>query len=141
MISPMLPKLCVAVGCPEQGNHCLRLQIKLLICTAHVYFGKVAGTRLLNLILTLDFYELGVLRNRYSYALQGCQQYSLNTTLRPNYCTGVVISTVRCSGELPKKKPGFFWEISPKSVYPPTHPWVFVRFGSTKGEFSFVQKL
>ena len=97
MISPMLPKLCVAVGCPEQGNHCLRLQIKLLICTAHVYFGKVAGTRLLNLILTLDFYELGVLRNRYSYALQGCQQYSLNTTLRPNYCTGVVISTVRCS--------------------------------------------
>ena len=91
MISPMLPKLCVAVGCPEQGNHCLRLQIKLLICTAHVYFGEVAGTRLLNLILTLNFYELGVLRNRYSYALQGCQQYSLNTTLWPNYCTGVVI--------------------------------------------------
>ena len=26
------------------------------------------------------------------------------------------------------------WEISPKSVYPPTHPRVFVRFGSTKGE-------
>ena len=93
MISPMLPKLCVAVGCPEQGNHCLRLQIKLLICTAHVYFGKVAGTRLLNLILTLDFYELGVLRNRYSYALQGCQQYSLNTTLRPNYCTGWLFYT------------------------------------------------
>ena len=33
-----------------------------------------------------------------------------------------------------KKKPVFFWEISPKSVYPPTHPRVFVRFGRTKGE-------
>ena len=32
------------------------------------------------------------------------------------------------------KKTFFFWEISPKSVYPPTHPRVFVRFGSTKGE-------
>ena len=28
----------------------------------------------------------------------------------------------------------FFWEISPKSVYPRTHPRVFVRFGRTKGE-------
>ena len=37
-------------------------------------------------------------------------------------------------GELPKKKTGFFWEISPKSVYPPTHPRVFVRFGRRKGE-------
>ena len=37
-------------------------------------------------------------------------------------------------GGLPKKKTFFFWEISPKSVYPPTHPRVFVRFGSTKGE-------
>ena len=36
-------------------------------------------------------------------------------------------------GGLPKKT-GFFWEISPKSVYPPTHPRVFVRFGRTKGE-------
>ena len=33
-----------------------------------------------------------------------------------------------------QKKTVFFWEISPKSVYPPTHPRVFVRFGSTKGE-------
>ena len=37
-------------------------------------------------------------------------------------------------GELPKKKNVFFWEISPKSVYPPTHPRIFVRFGRTKGE-------
>ena len=36
--------------------------------------------------------------------------------------------------EAAKKKTVFFWEISPKSVYPPTHPRVFVRFGSTKGE-------
>ena len=28
----------------------------------------------------------------------------------------------------------FFWETFPKSVYPPTHPRVFVRFGKTKGE-------
>ena len=40
-----------------------------------------------------------------------------------------------------KKKTFFFWEISPKCVYPPTHPRVFVRFGNTKGEFSFVQNL
>ena len=33
-----------------------------------------------------------------------------------------------------KKKNVFFWEISPKSVYPTTHPRVFVRFGKTKGE-------
>ena len=32
------------------------------------------------------------------------------------------------------KKKRFFWEISPKSVYPPTHPRVFVRFGRSKGE-------
>ena len=32
-----------------------------------------------------------------------------------------------------KIKP-FFWETFPKSVYPPTHPRVFVRFGKTKGE-------
>ena len=32
----------------------------------------------------------------------------------------------------PKKK--IVWEISPKSVYPPTHPRVFVRFGRTEGE-------
>ena len=38
-----------------------------------------------------------------------------------------------------KKKPFFFWEISPKSVYPPTHPRVFVRFGRTKGE-NWVEK-
>ena len=31
----------------------------------------------------------------------------------------------------PKKKKK---KLSPKSVYPPTHPRVFVRFGSTKGE-------
>ena len=31
-------------------------------------------------------------------------------------------------------KKTFFWEISPKSVYPPTHPRVFVRFGKTKVE-------
>ena len=28
----------------------------------------------------------------------------------------------------------FFWDIFPKSVYPPTHPRVFVIFGKTKGE-------
>ena len=32
------------------------------------------------------------------------------------------------------KKKRFFWETFPKSVYPPTHPRVFVRFGKTKGE-------
>ena len=32
------------------------------------------------------------------------------------------------------KKQGFFWDIFPKSVFPPTHPMVFVRFGKTKGE-------
>ena len=31
------------------------------------------------------------------------------------------------------KKKRFLGEISPKSVYPPTHPRVFVRFGRTKG--------
>ena len=36
--------------------------------------------------------------------------------------------------EAAKKKTVFFWEISPKCVYPPTHPRVFVRFGRTKGE-------
>ena len=36
-------------------------------------------------------------------------------------------------GGLPKKTM-FFWDIFPKSVYPPTHPRVFVRFGKTKGE-------
>ena len=35
-------------------------------------------------------------------------------------------------GKLPKKR--FFWDIFPKSVYPPTHPRVFVRFGKRKGE-------
>ena len=35
-------------------------------------------------------------------------------------------------GRGPKKE--FFWEISPKSVFPPTHPSVFVTFGRTKGE-------
>ena len=33
-----------------------------------------------------------------------------------------------------RKKTVFFWDIFPKSVYPPTHPRVFVRFGKTKGE-------
>ena len=32
------------------------------------------------------------------------------------------------------KKKRFLWETFPKSVYPPTHPRVFVRFGKTKGE-------
>ena len=32
------------------------------------------------------------------------------------------------------KKNVFFLETFPKSVYPPTHPRVFVRFGKTKGE-------
>ena len=32
------------------------------------------------------------------------------------------------------KKNVFFWDIFPKSVYSPTHPRVFVRFGKTKGE-------
>ena len=32
------------------------------------------------------------------------------------------------------KKKRFFWDIFPKSVFPPTHPRVFVRFGKTKGE-------
>ena len=31
-------------------------------------------------------------------------------------------------------KKTFFWETFPKSVYPPTHTRVFVRFGKTKGE-------
>ena len=35
-------------------------------------------------------------------------------------------------GKLPKKT--FFLDIFPKSVYPPTNPRVFVRFGKTKGE-------
>ena len=33
-----------------------------------------------------------------------------------------------------QKNKRFFWEISPKSVFPPTHPRVFVRFGRTEGE-------
>ena len=33
-----------------------------------------------------------------------------------------------------QKKTFFFWETFPKSVYPPTHPRVFVRFGKTKCE-------
>ena len=37
-------------------------------------------------------------------------------------------------GKVGVKKLRFFWEISPKSVYPHTHPRVFVRFGRTKGE-------
>ena len=36
------------------------------------------------------------------------------------------------------KEKGFFWEISPKSVYPPTYPRVFVRFGRTKGEIRVI---
>ena len=51
---------------------------------------------------------------------------------------------VFCTKRWPKgscQKKTFFWDIFPKSVYPPTHPRVFVRFGNTKGEFSFVQKL
>ena len=33
------------------------------------------------------------------------------------------------------KKNPFFWDIFPKSVYPPTHPRVFVRFGKQKVRF------
>ena len=33
-----------------------------------------------------------------------------------------------------KKKNVFLLETFPKSVYPPTHPRVFVSFGKTKGE-------
>ena len=42
------------------------------------------------------------------------------------------------SGKVSKKNV-FFWETFPKSVYLPTHPRVFVRFGKTKGEI-FVEK-
>ena len=44
-----------------------------------------------------------------------------------------VLSVLDLIGKVSKKN-GSFWEISPKSVYLPTHPRVFVRFGRTKGE-------
>ena len=40
----------------------------------------------------------------------------------------------RCHDKGSCQKNPFFWDIFPKSVYPPTHPRVFVRFGRTKGE-------
>ena len=52
------------------------------------------------------------------------------------YCKSIdclIITLIkRLLGEPPQKN--VFWECSPKSVYPPTHPRVFVRFGRTKGE-------
>ena len=50
-------------------------------------------------------------------------------------CFGTSITQLLSQKELREGvKKTFFLEISPKSVYQPTHPRVFVRFGKTKGE-------
>ena len=46
----------------------------------------------------------------------------------------VILSKGSSPPQKKRKENVFFWEISPKSVYPPNHPRGFVRFGSTKGE-------
>ena len=44
-------------------------------------------------------------------------------------------------GKAPPNKKCFFWKISPKSVFPPTHYRVFVRLGKTKGEILVVEAI
>ena len=39
-----------------------------------------------------------------------------------------------------KGRPPFFGEKLPKSLNPPTHPRVFVRYGDTKGEIRVKKK-
>ena len=62
------------------------------------------------------------------------QQCRSDTGRHPSNLCGVSINIVMYHVREGVKKNVFFWEISPKCVYPPTHPRVFVRFGRTKGE-------
>ena len=62
------------------------------------------------------------------------QQCRSDTGRHPSNLCGVSINIVMYHIREGVKKMYFFWEISPKCVYPPTHPRVFVRFGRTKGE-------
>ena len=48
--------------------------------------------------------------------------------------TSILYKSNHALHQVPNKQKNFFWEISPKFVYPPTHPRIFVRFGRTKGE-------
>ena len=71
-------------------------------------------------------------------------QNQYNNKIKP-HSTDLWSILTACLGKLPKKKPVFFWEISPKSVYPPTHPrflWDLgerkVKFGSTMAIFGVI---